>query len=110
MAELLILEFEGLDEDAYAAVNADLGIDMHTGEGAWPAGIVSHTAGPTEGGWIVVEVWETQADQDEFMKTRLGAALRKAGVTGPPKRAEWSKLKAHHTPRKASSKAQAPAS
>ena len=39
------------------------------------------------------------------MKTRLGPALGQAGVTGPPKRAEWSKTKAHRTPKKPSKKA-----
>ena len=49
---------------------------MDSGDGDWPAGLHTHLAGPTEGGgWIVVEVWETQEDQDEFMKTRLGPAL-----------------------------------
>jgi len=105
MSELLILEFEGLSDAEYDAVNADLGIDMTSGEGDWPAGLHTHTAGATDGGWIVVEVWETQDDQDEFMKSRLGPALHKAGVTKPPKRAEWSTLKAHHSPKKASGKA-----
>jgi hypothetical protein len=104
MAELLILEFEGIDEDTYDAINADLGIDAASGEGDWPAGLHTHTAGSTGAGWIVVEVWETQDDQDEFMKSRLGPSLHKAGVTKPPKRAEWSKLKAHHSPKKASAK------
>jgi hypothetical protein len=110
MADLLILEFEGFGEELYDQVNADLGIDMQSGEGEWPAGLVTHTAGPIEGGWIVVEVWETQEDQDDFMTSRLGPALHKAGVTGRPKRAEWSKAKAHHHPRKASAKGKQPAS
>ena len=102
MPELLILEFEGLGEDVYEAVNADLGIDMHTGEGNWPDGLVTHLSGPTKGGWIVVEIWESQEDQEVFMSGRLGAALHRAGVTAPPKRAEWTKPKAHHSPRKPS--------
>ena len=39
------------------------------------------------------------------MNSRLGPALHKAGVTKPPKRAEWHKLKSHHSPKKASAKA-----
>ena len=39
------------------------------------------------------------------MKSRLGPALGQAGVTGPPKRAEWSKTHAHRTPKKPSKKA-----
>jgi hypothetical protein len=105
MAEILILEFEGFGAETYEHVNQLLGIDQDSGEGDWPAGLHTHMAGPTEGGgWIVVEVWESQEDQDEFMKTRLGPALGKAGVTGRPKRAEWSKARAHHAPKKPSGK------
>jgi hypothetical protein len=107
MAELLILEFENFAEGAYEKVNSELGIDMRSGEGDWPDGLVSHTAGHLDGGFIVVEVWESQEDQEDFMRSRLGLALQNAGVQGPPKRAEWSKLRAHHTPRKASSKSKA---
>jgi hypothetical protein len=105
MAEMFILEFEGFGPDAYERVNKTLGINMDTGEGEWPAGLHTHLAGPTEGGgWIVVEVWESQEDQDEFMKTRLGPALHQAGVTAEPKRAEWTKARSHHTPKKPSKK------
>jgi hypothetical protein len=105
MAEVLILEFEGFDQAAYDQVNAELGIDMDSGEGDWPAGLHTHMAGPTQGGgWIVVEVWESQEDQEAFMQSRLGGALHKAGVTGPPKRAEWTKPRSHHSPKKASAK------
>ena len=50
MAELLILEFEGLAESDYRNVNAQLGIDPDTGEGDWPAGLITHLAGIGEGG------------------------------------------------------------
>jgi hypothetical protein len=106
MSELLILEFEGFGAKEYDKVNDLLGINQDTGEGDWPAGLHTHMAGPTEGGgWIVVEVWETQEDQDAFMQSRLGPALQQAGVTGAPKRAEWSKHRSHHTPKKPSAKA-----
>jgi hypothetical protein len=104
MAELLILEFEGFGESDYEKVNEILGVDQSSDEGNWPPGIISHTAGATEDGWIVIEVWETREDQDEFMKTRLGPALQQAGVTKPPKRAEWSKAKSHRSPRRPSAK------
>ena len=77
MSEALILEFAGLGEAEYAAVNKHLGIDMQTGQGDWPAGLLSHAAGTAEDGtFIVAEVWSSRADQDAFMSSRLGAALR----------------------------------
>ena len=52
MAELLILEFAGLNDADYAAVNGNLGIDMETGKGDWPAGLQSHAARPERRGHV----------------------------------------------------------
>ncbi|MGH3176515.1 MAG: hypothetical protein ACRDPF_21960 [Streptosporangiaceae bacterium] len=85
MPEALILEFTGVSEAEYAAVNKHLGIDVQTGQGDWPAGLVSHAAGQADDGtFIVSEVWSSQADQDAFMTSRLGAALAAGGVTAYP--------------------------
>jgi hypothetical protein len=98
MAEALILEFEGTGRADYDAVNEVLGIDMGSGEGDWPPGLLVHTAGATENGWAVMEVWESREAQEAFMNERLGAALQEGGITDPPSRAEWLDLAAHHTP------------
>jgi hypothetical protein len=98
MAELLILEFSGIGQTEYEAVNSQLGIDMHTGEGDWPAGLLVHTAGTTdEGAFVVAEVWSSRQDQATFMETKLGAALGAGGITAPPK-VTWASLIAHVTP------------
>jgi hypothetical protein len=99
MAAELILEFEGVTTKEYEAVNKELGIDMHTGKGDWPAGLQVHSAGLNENGHLVViEVWDTPAHQAKFMEQRLGAALVKGGVTGAPSRVTWIELVAHHRP------------
>lgn len=99
MASALILGFTGIGGDEYASVNRELGIDMHSGSGNWPDGLITHAAGPTEdGGWLVTEVWESRAAQAAFMNDRLGPALHRGGVTSPPSRVEWVDLVAFHTP------------
>jgi hypothetical protein len=99
MAAGVILEFEGVTIDEYNAVNAALGIDPESGEGDWPDGLVSHSAGLNEGGHLVVmEVWDTPEHQARFMEGRLGEALGKGGVTEPPSSVTWVELVAHHTP------------
>jgi hypothetical protein len=98
VAELIVLEFEGVDQKDYDKVNSLLGIDYVTGAGDWPAGLLTHSAGRTEKGWMVVEVWESRAAQDNFMQSRLGAALQQGGVDRPPTRAEWTSLHTHHQP------------
>ncbi|MGE5335946.1 MAG: hypothetical protein ACM3JL_00815 [Nitrososphaerota archaeon] len=98
MAEVLILEFEGVGVDFYNRVNEKLGIDMESGEGDWPQGLLTHSAGLQGDKMVVYEVWASQADQERFMEERLGRALQEGGVAGPPKRVEWFELAAHHDP------------
>lgn len=82
MAYGIVLIFDGVTEDDYWAVNKKLGIDPD-GSGDWPVGMVSHSAGPTDTGWLVVEVWNEKSDQERFMAERLGAALGEAAVAAP---------------------------
>ena len=95
MAEALVLEFDGIGPDEYEAVNRELGIDPAAGEGNWPAGLQWHGAGATDGGWSVIEVWESREAQAAFMQERLGAALQAGGVTAVP-RVTWVSLVASH--------------
>jgi hypothetical protein len=98
MAELLMLEFDGLEEKDYLAVNAQLGLDRDTGAGDWPAGLISHLAGVDQNGKAhVIEVWESQQAQADFMESRLGAALAGAGVTAVPT-VTWASLVGHQNP------------
>ena len=99
MAAGVILEFEGVTTKEYDAVNKELGIDMGTGEGNWPEGLVTHSAGMNESGrFVVMEVWDTREHQSEFMEGRLGQALAKGGITGPPSSVTWIELVSHHHP------------
>ncbi len=96
MAEGLILEFDGVGRAEYEAVNAQLGIDMDTGSGDWPEGMLYHAGGAKPGGWVVFEVWDSRDSQARFMNDRLGAALQAGGIAGPPARVEWIDLAASH--------------
>ncbi len=69
---------------------------METGAGDWPAGLASHTGAERDGGFLVFEIWRSQADQERFMEDRLAPALQASGVEAPPSRAEWVGLQAHH--------------
>ncbi len=83
MAYGIALVFDGVTADQYWAVNEKLGISAD-GTGDWPKGIRSHTGGATPtGGWIVTEVWDSKADQEAFMASRLGAALGAVGLPAP---------------------------
>jgi hypothetical protein len=89
MSEVLVLEFSKPEAvEIYLAVNRLIGVDPVTGSGDWPAGMISHVAGESGDKLIVVEVWESQADQDAFMQNRLVPAFQEAGAP-PPARVEW---------------------
>jgi hypothetical protein len=98
MAEALILEFDGVGREQYEAVNERLGIDMNSGQGDWPAGLMFHAGATKPGGMIVFEVWESREAQGRFMDERLGRALQEGGVDAPPARVEWLDLMAQHNP------------
>jgi hypothetical protein len=97
MADGLILEFDGFDKRTYERVNELLGIDMESGQGDWPEGLLFHFGGAKEGGWVVFEVWDSRENQERFMDERLGRALEEGGLEGPPSRVEWFDTAAHHT-------------
>lgn len=98
MAVGLIFEFDGPGEADYTKVNEQLGIDMQSGRGAWPPGLLSHAAGMTDSGkFCVFEVWESREAQNRFMQERLGAAIARSGMTAVPT-LTWVELFAYHTP------------
>jgi hypothetical protein len=94
MSDMLILEFAEGTSDQYAAVNKILGVDATTGTGDYPAPLESHSASHGDDGLIVVEIWESQAAQAQFMD-RLGPALAEAGVPAPT-RTTWQPLVGHY--------------
>ena len=96
MADGLILEFDDVGLEQYQAVNERLGVDMASGEGDWPDGLLYHAGGAKPGGWFVFEVWDSKDKQARFMADRLGQALKEGGIEGPPSRVEWLELAAAH--------------
>ena len=72
MAIATLAEVPGLTQEQYDAAAREVGL---------PApGQIFHLAGPMEGGWRVLEVWESQEAADTFYQ-RLGQALQNVGIT-----------------------------
>ncbi len=75
MAAGLVLQFQsGVGEQEYDQVNSRLRFDPRTGEGDWPTGLLSHSAGPAGDAWVVSEIWDSKESQAEFLRNRLGPA------------------------------------
>lgn len=81
MAFLITHFYEGGTKDQYEAVLEA----AHPG-GGLPPGQTYHAAGPTEGGWLIVAVWDSKAAFDKFLGETLLPALEKTsgGFAGPP--------------------------
>ena len=99
MASFLLLKFPGLTVQDYHAIDEKLGIDVATGSGDWPDGLLSHAGGiGDDGAAMVAEVWASREAQDRFMHGRLAEAMAAAGVSVAPSTVEWTDLEAYVTP------------
>ena len=65
MAYLITHFFEGGTQAQYDAIIAK----AHPSDGSLPPGQLHHLAGPTEGGFLVVALWESKEQNDTFQET-----------------------------------------
>jgi len=49
-----------------------------------PDGLIFHASGPIDGGWGVLDFWESRSQFDSFAAGRIGPGVRAAGVTAEP--------------------------
>jgi hypothetical protein len=81
MAIGIRIKFPGVTQEQFDAVNAH--IDPVSDP---PKGAIFHASGPVDGGWGVIDFWESRADFDAFQEDRIQKAVAAAGVEmqGPP--------------------------
>ena len=87
MAIGMIFDAKGVTQDKYEQVRDEVGLAK-----GLPHGMLYHVAGPTDGGWSVVEIWESAADAQAFLEAKLGAALKRAEISVQPKTFEVEAL------------------
>jgi hypothetical protein len=80
MAVGLIFEGAGVSQDQYEQVLREVAPDNQP-----MPGLLYHAAGPSESGWCVIEVWESQEVIDRFFQDKLAQALQNAGITVQPR-------------------------
>lgn len=87
---MLIDNPEG-SQEVYDKIRQHLGLDA-------PAGGILHVAGPSpNGGWRVIEVFESQEEANRFLKERFGPALKAAGFSGQPPQPQFWQVHNHMT-------------
>ena len=85
MPIVMVHDSPGTTQEQYEQVGARLS----DGRGLnslsdWPVdGILSHTAGPTDAGWRVIDVWESEEAYQRFGEV-IGPVLQEIGYPGQP--------------------------
>jgi hypothetical protein len=80
MAVAVLLEWPGLTEQQYDETMKAMQLDTRP-----PTGGLFHVAGPMNGGWRVVDVWESAEAFQKFSEERIIPAVKKVGITTQPR-------------------------
>jgi hypothetical protein len=49
-----------------------------------PDGLIFHASGPIDGGWGVLDFWQSRAHFDRFAQERMGPAVAASGAAAQP--------------------------
>jgi len=83
MAVGMLLAGEGITKDAYRGLTEKMFGSYPMSEGDSPEGLILHTAGASEQGWYVYDVWESKDYFQRFLDSKLMPAMQELGVEGP---------------------------
>jgi hypothetical protein len=76
MATLILGELPGTTPELYDQINERMGIDDEN----LPDGLISHVAGPIDGGMLSVDVWESREAFETFIRDQLMPAVQELGA------------------------------
>lgn len=91
MAVGIRLKFDGGTQEAYDAVHAAVEVDADP-----PKGLIVHSSGPIEGGWGVIDFWESREAFDAFVGERLMPRLEDLGDQGFPNPPDVKEFPVHN--------------
>jgi hypothetical protein len=84
-------KFSGGTRAAYDAAHAVMEIETDP-----PKGMIFHSAGPVEGGWGVIDFWESREAFDAFVQDRLMPRLQGLGDRGFPNPPDVKEFPVHN--------------
>lgn len=94
MAVGLRLKFDGGTQEQYEAVHDRVNVDADP-----PQGLIFHSAGPIDGGWGVIDFWESRDDFDRFAAERLQPAIQDLGDRAMPNPPDVREFPVHNMTR-----------
>ena len=82
MAVGMLLAGEGVAEDSYRQLTEAMFGSYPMPEDKAPDGLLLHTAGQSEQGWYIYDVWESPEHFQRFLAEKLGPAIESIGAGG----------------------------
>jgi hypothetical protein len=79
MAIGIRLKFEGLDAATFDKANALVDAPNNP-----PDGCIFHSSGPIDGGYGVIDFWESREHFDRFAQEKIGPIMGQLGIEGRP--------------------------
>jgi hypothetical protein len=80
----MLQNMQGVTKDQYEAVNQKMFGQPTPPTDQLPDGLIVHSAGPSQGGWYIYDIWESREHFQRFMDGQLGAAVREVFGDMPP--------------------------
>ena len=82
MAVGMLLAGEGVTRDTYVQLTENMFGSFPMREQQSPDGLLLHTAGQSDQGWYVYDVWESKDHFQRFVQNKLGPAIQELGAGG----------------------------
>jgi hypothetical protein len=82
MAVGMLLAGEPVTRDTYAQLTEKMFGSYPMREDQSPEGLLLHTAGQSDQGWYIYDVWESQDHFQRFVEGKLRPAIDELGIEG----------------------------
>jgi hypothetical protein len=82
MAVGMLLAGPGITRESYVQLTEEMfgGYPMRDDQS--PDGLLVHTAGASDQGWYIYDIWESQEAFGRFVESQLGPAIERTGAGG----------------------------
>ena len=72
----MLQTLQGVTKEQYDQVNEKMFGQSPPPADKAPDGLIVHSAGPTQGGWYIYDIWESKDAFQRFTDGQLGAAVK----------------------------------